>query len=234
MRRYTFYLAVALLAFGIGSFVVYQFYLKPEPKVAETSGTDIFMQRFDDVRVEIKKRALERSSKTQISVEKKTFTCGNKILSVVIDDLRRDKIFNEDFENYLEESDSSDCRSMLFIEQFVDLNSDGINEFIVRGNSSLLCGGTGNCQTWIYKKSGSSYKKLLETSGEYLLIKKTSTNSYKDIFVKDHDSAYSSYQMTFKFDRNKYKESKCLYVEDLLTNQKYITTCAEKLGKYQR
>ncbi len=30
MRRYTFYLSVALLAFGIGSFIVFKFYLKSQ------------------------------------------------------------------------------------------------------------------------------------------------------------------------------------------------------------
>ena len=238
MRRWFFYLLIALTAFGVGSLIAKKFYWETEKIIP--NNTEVFKTRtFGDFREDLRKNSLQSPTDNQPAInKKKSFTCNSKILSAVLKDSRRDRDFDTNFENYLEASGDSDCQDILQINQTVDLNGDGINEFVVRGNSSFLCGATGNCSMWIYKKSGNGYKKLLDTGGEYLTVKRSSTNGYKNIFVRDHESASESYQTTFKFNRGKYEESRCLFVDEFLPGNKSITTCAEESArieeKYER
>jgi hypothetical protein len=237
MRRYTFYLSVALLAFGIGSFVVFKFYWKAEnvsPKVEQINETNVFMKRFGDARSDLKREVMQTPIENQPLVKKKTnLTCNDKILSTVLADLKKEKDFNNDVKYYLEENNASDCKDILFIKKTVDLNNDGIDEVIVRGKNWLLCGATGNCSTWIYGKFGKKYKKLLDTGGETLEVKKKSKNGYKNIFVSVHDSCCSSYLQTYKFDGAKYKEGNCLFEDYGTTGERMVMTCAEKTKQSQ-
>lgn len=236
MRRYTFYLSIALLAFGIGSFVVFKFYLKAESvssKVQEMSETNIFVNKYGDVRSNLKKVS-ETPIENPLPVKKQNaFTCRDKILSVVLTDLRKDKVFNESAKYYLEDDNPSSCKDILLVEKSVDLNNDGIKEAVVRGKNSLLCGGTGNCPIWIYEKTGARYKKLLFTGGETLEVKSNSANGYRNIFVRVHDSCCSSYLYTYKFDGEKYKESMCLFENYWVNGKNFLMTCAEKTKQNQ-
>ncbi len=233
MRRWFFYLLIGLSSFGIGSVIAERFNRQTEKIFPNTQ--EVFKTRsFGNFREDIRRNSLQFPIENQPAVKKKSaFTCNNKILSAVLNDLRKQKDFDEDAKNHLEFSDDSDCQDILYINQTVDLNGDGINEFVVRGANFFLCGATGNCQMWIYKKSGNSYKKLLDTGGEILLVKKNLTSGYKNIFVRNHGSCASSYQTTYKFNRGKYEESQCLFVDDSMPGSKYITTCAKESARIE-
>ena len=191
------------------------------------------MTKYGDVRSDFKKVS-EIPTEIQLPVKKKTtFTCNNKILFSVLIDLRKEKDFNESVAYYLEDNNPSDCKDILFIEKSIDLNDDGIKEAVVRGKNWLLCGATGNCSTWIYGKFGNKYKKLLDTGGETLEVKRNSTNDYKNIFVRVHDSCCSAYLATYKFNGKKYKEASCLFEDHTPSGERYLMTCAEKTKQSQ-
>ena len=112
--------------------------------------------------------------------------------------------------------DSPDCSEMLEIER-VDLNGDGSKEILVRGKNFHLCGATGNCGFWVFEKLRTRPRMLLSASdyvdvsdlGEQVL--KTRTNGYSDLLLKGHFSAAETGHYTYKFDGQKYIETKCMY-----------------------
>jgi hypothetical protein len=238
MRRYIFYLAVGLLAFGIGSFVVFNFYLKTENislNVSANSQTN-FPTGFGFASGNSIKKQIEMQGQTLPIPKKKitNFGCNDRLFTAILSDLKREKDFALDAGFYLNNPEnSSDCRDILFIEQLVDLNGDGKKELVVRGKNGFLCGVTGNCSTWIYEKVGNKYKKLLDTGGEILKVKKGSANGYKNIFVSVHDSCCSSYLYTYKFNGKKYKEVNCLFEDYGITGERSVMTCAEKSKQYE-
>lgn len=198
--------------------------------------TNILTKSFGDARSDLRKNILEIQVEKQLPNEKKktTFTCNDKLFQTVLRDLKKERDFNEGAKYYLEENNPSDCKDILFVEKLVDLNNDKNKEAVVRGKSWLLCGATGNCSTWIYGKFGNKYKKLLDTGGEILEVKKISTNGYKNIFVSVHDSCCSSYLETYKYNGAKYKEGNCLFEDYGTTGKKHITTCAEETARIKK
>ena len=182
------------------------------------------------------KKQIETQGQTPPTPKKKVtdFSCKDRLFIAVLNDLKREKDSAENAKFYLNEPENfSSCRDILFIEQSVDLNSDGKKEFVVRGKNWFLCGATGNCSTWIYERIGNRYKKLLDAGGETLEVKKNSTSGYRNIFIKIHDSCCSSYLETYKFNGAKYKESNCLFEDYGITGERNVMTCAEKTKQSQ-
>jgi hypothetical protein len=87
----------------------------------------------------------------------------------------------------------------------IDLNDDGKSELIVQG----LCAPVGNCATWIYRKTGSGYQKLLEAEAQVVRLRRTVTNGYHDVAFEVHGSAYQSGIMIYKFDGKQYQLKEC-------------------------
>ena len=85
---------------------------------------------------------------------------------------------------------------------YFDLDGKGANEILVWGGYGF-CGGTGNCAYWIFKKVGTRYREILETSdlievndlGDQILRSKT--NGFNDILVKGHINASDTHFSTF-------------------------------------
>lgn len=94
--------------------------------------------------------------------------------------------------------------------QVVDLNSDGIPEFIVRVIDTCFCGATGNCPAWVYQKSEKEYDFILqEMSATALYPKETSTKGYKDLVSEAHLAADEVYIREFKWDGTQYNPTIC-------------------------
>ncbi len=79
---------------------------------------------------------------------------------------------------------------------------------VVQG-SKFLCGATGNCQTWIFRKKGDQWKSLF-TGYEPPIVEgfrlgPTITNGIPDLTVWSNTSAETSRKATYKFDGNKYR-----------------------------
>ncbi len=79
-----------------------------------------------------------------------------------------------------------------------------------------MCGAVGNCGFWIFEKKGKNYRKILSASdyvditemGKQITRKETKGNF--DILLKGHWSASDTGYYTYKFNGQKYTETKCL------------------------
>jgi hypothetical protein len=90
--------------------------------------------------------------------------------------------------------------------QRVDLGaSPGI---IVQG-SKLLCGGTGNCQTWAFRKAGGKLISLMPKDqvpiAEGFSLGPNVTAGIKDFSISANTSAESGKNITYKFDGKFYR-----------------------------
>ena len=90
----------------------------------------------------------------------------------------------------------------------IDLNKDGQPEYLAT-LEPFLCGTTGNCLTWVYRKTGAEYKLLLRTSGRQLLLEKSSTGGFRDLRMEAGHSADEQDFSIYKFDGNKYLAKVC-------------------------
>ncbi len=93
----------------------------------------------------------------------------------------------------------------------VDLNGDGVAEFIVEGSFSMgVCGSSG-CVSWIYEHKGNAWRQILEepTNGS-ISVKKIKTNGYFDIQLATQSGAYNPFFHSLKFNGQRYRESSCI------------------------
>ena len=90
----------------------------------------------------------------------------------------------------------------------IDVDGDGMKELAFRNQ----CAPVGNCQLWIFKKYGRSYRILLETDGgavqQFRLLPKR-TNGVFDLETKDHADAWSGGIAVYEYDGKKYKIHTC-------------------------
>ena len=79
---------------------------------------------------------------------------------------------------------------------------------IVRG-TKLLCGATGNCQTWVFRKADGNWFSLFKSEEppvvESAQLGPSVTNGIKDLSVGANLSAQSSQRVTYKFDGTEYR-----------------------------
>lgn len=209
MKRYTFYLLVTLLTFGIG------FYFALSLSRTSDLHTSASLQFLNNLskKSDFKSTFPKPFDPSQKQEEKpnKPF-CSDKNILPVWNDFKKDK----EFQDWLKINEQSlDCRDLFEVKEF-DLNNDGQKEILLRARNGYFCGGTGNCGFWIYKKSGKNYRKLLYSSdyidvnkmGEQILKKKT--NGYYDILLKGHLSASDTSYEFYKFNGRIYKLHKSL------------------------
>ena len=75
--------------------------------------------------------------------------------------------------------------------------------------SNLLCGGTGNCQTWIFRKVGSKWIPLFSGNqppiAESFQLGPHVTNGIKDCTIVVNSSAETGSRVTYKFDGKIYR-----------------------------
>lgn len=90
----------------------------------------------------------------------------------------------------------------------LDLDGNGTPELEVRGINAVCQ--INNCVTWIYRRAGSSYQRLL-TAGSIEDVEPQSTFShgYRDLITVHHGSAWNSDLTLYKFDGREYRRSAC-------------------------
>ena len=75
------------------------------------------------------------------------------------------------------------------------------------------CGGTGNCPTFIFHKTGGKWEKLLDTMAETIAIRPSSSDGYKEIFVGLHNSATDTEARIYRFTKGRYRRAACFEVD---------------------
>jgi hypothetical protein len=92
----------------------------------------------------------------------------------------------------------------------IDLNGDVVPELIVSGINDI-CAPVGNCIHWVFEKSlNDGYRLLLREDGvQTAQPQNTYTNSYRDILMTSHSSAFEQYLSLFKYDGTRYKVDSC-------------------------
>jgi hypothetical protein len=122
------------------------------------------------------------------------------------------------------------------IELF-DLNNDGSKELAVRS----FCISTGNCGLKIYERTPRNYKTILTANQiQQIKIQPKSTNGYRDLELRTHNSSSSSYYQVFKFDGATYKRRLCRWEDYTFLDDKKVLHELEKpivhrvkCGKYE-
>jgi hypothetical protein len=234
MRRTLFYLSVALLAFGIGSFVVFKFYwMVDENSTVNETKNELKTQT--NKKIEYSKAngnsfIFTQTNESFSNNDKPKTICSDKKLLPFWNELRKDKRFRERAKDFYMEAD---CSVMLEIQK-IDLNNDGRKESVLWGKNGNLCGGTGNCDIWVYEKKNGKYKLLLQSGAyndetKWLELKKAKSSNYQDILLKTHFSAAETVYEFYKFNGNKYIENKCLFYDYSLREEKSaILSCKER------
>lgn len=210
MKRYTFYLLVALLTFGIGSY----FALKLSwTSNLETSASPQFLKNISK-KTDFKSTFPKPFDPTKSQEEKPTKPfCYDKDISPIWKVLLKDKYFGE--QSPFSHEGKLGCEDLLEIKR-VDLNHDGNKEILVRAINGNLCSAVGNCRFWIFETNGGKYRKLLDETdytdvsklGEQILKKRT--RGYSDILLKWHIGAPDTGYQFYKFNGKKYKLSRDL------------------------
>lgn len=142
----------------------------------------------------------------------RVLSCYDPTILPIWPELKRD----EEFKDRLDQTGVMNCSDMIAIEK-VDLNSDGSAEFLVRGKGPYLCSAVGNCGFWIFEETKSRPRILLSASDYSDIsqpddqVSKSRTLGYSDILLKGHFSAAETAYYTYKFDGQKYIESRCMY-----------------------
>ena len=221
MRRYTFYLLVALLAFGIGLFVVFRFYWKTvqQPLIAEKTET------------------VESTYDIEAGGEQIKYGCKEKELVQFWEKLDKEaflkfkgreiKIRNTDaaFTSYPNSPDGLksfekewndfqrefNCAYFSGIDDdigFIDLNNDGEKEIFVIGEFS---GYHAEKELLVFQKKNDIWKLILfDIGNQETEIKGNKTNGYFDIETSTSITGGSKYIDTFGFDGKNYEERNCL------------------------
>jgi hypothetical protein len=97
--------------------------------------------------------------------------------------------------------------------KFIDLNGDGIPEVIVQGSGEYSCSPTGNCDFYVFMRSGNGYKLILEKGAvQTFTISSRRTSGFNDLVLGQHGSAYESGQFVYRFSDGIYRKGPCYNV----------------------
>ncbi len=211
MRRYTFYLAVALLAFGIGSFVVFKFYWNTQNDLPKDELTE-------DSKVEVVNNSLEYKKTKQpefIEIAFKNLPCEDENLKPIWSELIDRKVsINTDYIERIK-----DCSDLIEVDESFDLNSDGRKEIFIRSHSGYFCGN--NCQIfWVFQQDNEKrYKKLFEAKGYLPVVQNKKTQGYKDIMF-EFSATYTYFSLSiYKYNGKEYVPTRCWSESKLYKNK---------------
>lgn len=89
--------------------------------------------------------------------------------------------------------------------------ADGL---IIRG-TRLLCGGTGNCETWVFRRSSGKWLNLFEQEAPIVSgfeFEQEANGGIRNFLVSANTSATEETRTLFKFDGKAYRKSECYEV----------------------
>jgi hypothetical protein len=115
-------------------------------------------------------------------------------------------------------------RSELRVRRLSLGDTDGL---VIQG-TKLLCGGTGNCQTWVFRRSHERWISMFQHQAPIIssfgFADKT-THGVRDLAMLAHASAETTACSVFAFDGNFYRETECYEISsfgDAKTKQRFL------------
>lgn len=104
-----------------------------------------------------------------------------------------------------------------------------VNGLILRG-TQLLCGGTGNCETWVFRQSQRNWVNLFEHEAPVVSqfgFDQQTTGGIKDFLVSANSSARKESRILFKFDGKFYRQKECydVWIDDAGAENSEIAGC---------
>ena len=94
--------------------------------------------------------------------------------------------------------------------KLVDLNGDGIPEVIAQGSGQEYCSPTGNCDFWVFMRSGNGYNLILEREAvQTFAISSKRTNGFNNLVLGQHGSAFKRDLFVYRFAEGKYRLGPC-------------------------
>ncbi len=151
MRRRAFYLAVALLAFGIGSFVVFKFYW------SEKIITNSKIQLFETVDAQQQKNEYPQTKIEDIEDEELVDENLEEKFKPIIRKWLKGQKIEEKYLSHKTYKEAKDYDPENFTPSLTDVNFDGKKELAIKSD----CSPTGNCLLFIYEKIGKEYRTIL-------------------------------------------------------------------------
>lgn len=93
--------------------------------------------------------------------------------------------------------------------KFVDLNGDGVAEVIAQPVGYDFCGAVGNCRFWVFQRTDSGYRLILNGTAQTFTVQRSRTNGYLDLVLALHDSATEQELLEYRFSAGQYRRTTC-------------------------
>jgi hypothetical protein len=100
--------------------------------------------------------------------------------------------------------------------KLVDLNGDGRPEVIAQPVGDEVCGATGNCFFWVFEKTASGYRLLLDAKDgdpkpgiQVFTIQPTRSQGFSDLVLGTHDSASERTLYLYRYHDGRYRQTDC-------------------------
>lgn len=138
--------------------------------------------------------------------------CYDPTILPIWHELKKDKVFTDLLGS---SSGVVNCSDIIGIEK-ADLDGDGNEDFLVRGNSPHLCSATRDCGFWVFEEEVSQFRKLL-ASTDYVdvvgledPVQKSGSHGYSNLMLKGHRSANETTFRTYEYNGRQYVETRCM------------------------
>lgn len=95
----------------------------------------------------------------------------------------------------------------------ISVTSADSGEYIVQGQFACFCSVTGNCTFWVVESSGGTFRILLQGVGTGVTPLHSISHGHLDLEVAITESMTSAMAVTYQFDGQKYRETKCTYAD---------------------
>ncbi|MGI8668485.1 MAG: hypothetical protein ACR2J3_01410, partial [Aridibacter sp.] len=205
MRRFTFYILVAVVTFSSIFFI-------------DTEKQTVAENRLEVVQADIlKPKSVLTNSKIELNEE----NCEEWSDEVDYQPIIKKWLNGEKLKNVpycsKEAKEAKTYSGSNRTPTLIDWNKDGKEELALQS----YCSPTGNCNMEIFEKKGESYRKIfIATHGiQVFKLNDTSNKEFYDISAYMHGSANSGDLVVYRFDGNKYKPLKCFnYIYEEIEN----------------
>ena len=92
--------------------------------------------------------------------------------------------------------------------RMIDLDGDGVPEVVAQGQGMAVCGATGNCPFWVFRRVKAGYALILAGVAQTFTIQPSRTR-FRDIVLSRHSSASSGEISQYQYRKGIYEDVGC-------------------------